>query len=224
MSTTVQSFKIEILGTDGQIQELGKIETSLKNLSRFRNQYNKDVEDAKKAEEAYGKQLATLNKLLSEGKIDSKAYQEEVKAIAIEQKKATQILENEVTVRGKLAAEQKSLIESKGKLQKAIKEENAEIKTAAGSYRALQQELTRLDQQYKALSEAERKSEFGQQLKGDVAGLRAQLKAMDAELGSNQRSVGDYGIVWDKLRGQLGPVGAVLEGLVSKLTAASGPH
>jgi hypothetical protein len=218
MSTTTESFRIEILGTEAQISELGKLETSLKNLSKFRNQYNKDVEAARKTDEEYGKALAKLDKLFAQGKVSQEDYASTLDKLNKDQKAATSILENESKVRGKITAEQKALTNSKGLLLKSIKEENAELKVAQGSYRALQLELTRLDRQYKALSDTERESEFGKNLAGEVKGLRDTLKGLDAEIGSNQRSVGDYGIVWEKLKGQLGPFGGVIEGIVAKLT------
>lgn len=74
----------------------------------------------------------------------------------------------------------------------AIKDEVLASQAATGSYNALQLQLKSLTAQYKALSDVERNSATGVNLKSQIDSTNTSLKNLDAGLGNYQRNVGNY--------------------------------
>lgn len=54
-------FSIKITGTDEQLDQLGKVEASLKKLSQERSRLNKAVKEGEITEEQYGREIADVN-------------------------------------------------------------------------------------------------------------------------------------------------------------------
>jgi TP901 family phage tail tape measure protein len=95
----------------------------------------------------------------------------------------------------KLAKEAAKLTTELNNVNKQQREYNKELqnsKNAAGSYNALNAELVKLRQSYKALSEAERNGVAGRDALTRIGQLDRQLKGIDAGMGNFQRNVGNY--------------------------------
>ena len=95
------------------------------------------------------------------------------------------------------------LAEGMNAIKERLRELNNEQKNAGfaeGSYRQLNAELGELRNQYKALSEAERENdEIGGALQQRIMELDTKLKALDKGIGQNQRNVGDYTMILDRV-------------------------
>lgn len=79
------------------------------------------------------------------------------------------------------------------KLTQVNKDAKNAINYQEGSYRALNQELVNLRNEYKNLSEAERNNaEVGGAMLSRIQELDTELKSIDATLGNHQRNVGNY--------------------------------
>lgn len=79
------------------------------------------------------------------------------------------------------------------KLTEVTKDAKNAINYQEGSYRALNQELVNLRNEYKNLSEAERNNaEVGGAMLSRIQELDTELKSIDATLGNHQRNVGNY--------------------------------
>lgn len=95
------------------------------------------------------------------------------------------------------------LAEGMNAIKERLRELNNEQKNAGfaeGSYRQLNAELGELRNQYKALSEAERENdEIGGALQQRIMELDTKLKALDKGIGQNQRTVGDYTMILDRV-------------------------
>ena len=95
----------------------------------------------------------------------------------------------------KLAKEAAKLTNELTNVNKQQREYNKELqnsKNAAGSYNALNAELVKLRQSYKALSEEERNGVAGRDALTRIGQLDRQLKGIDASMGNFQRNVGNY--------------------------------
>lgn len=95
----------------------------------------------------------------------------------------------------KLAKEAAKLTNELTNVNKQQREYNKELqnsKNAAGSYNALNAELVKLRQSYKALSEEERNGIAGRDALTRIGQLDRQLKGIDASMGNFQRNVGNY--------------------------------
>lgn len=85
--------------------------------------------------------------------------------------------------------------------------------TLTGSFREMDAQLRALENQYKALSKAQRESAEGQQLKKMIIEQKAALKEFDAELGNHQRNVGNYPQAWASAFPIFGKVQGVIQSL-----------
>lgn len=104
-----------------------------------------------------------------------------------------------------LTASQKAL---SGQLQTTEKTNDA----LGDSFRELDAQLRALENQYKSLTAAQRKSKEGQELRDAIIKQKEALKQFDAELGNHQRNVGNY-------ENALKNVGVGLGGLQQKMKA-----
>jgi tape measure domain-containing protein len=125
----------------------------------------------------------------------------------------------------KLAKEAAKLTNELTNVNKQQREYNKELqnsKAAAGSYNALNAELVKLRQSYKALSEAERNSVAGRDALKRIGELDTQLKKLDAGMGNFQRNVGNYPQTILGLFSQLSPAIGNVTNAISSLGSASG--
>jgi len=81
-----------------------------------------------------------------------------------------------------------NLIQDEMKLKEVMQAGKAEVNAAAGSYNALQREMSVLRQVWKETTDEATRNEIGKK----IAELNTQLKAMDASIGNFQRNVGNY--------------------------------
>ena len=125
----------------------------------------------------------------------------------------------------KLAKEAAKLTNELTNVNKQQREYNKELqnsKNAAGSYNALNAELVKLRQSYKALSEAERNGPAGKDALKRIGELDTQLKKLDAGMGNFQRNVGNYPQTILGMLGQLSPALGNLGNTISNIGSASG--
>ena len=80
------------------------------------------------------------------------------------------------------------LIEDEKKLTSVMQAGKKEVHAAAGSYNALQQEMTALKRVWKEVQDEASRNEIGKRINE----INNQLKGMDASIGVFSRSVGDY--------------------------------
>ena len=85
--------------------------------------------------------------------------------------------------------------------QKVIQRE-LEVQASGGAktYRALNAELVNLRKLYKELTEVERNSQIGADMRRQIQALDTELKDIDASIGQFQRNVGNYAQAFSPLR------------------------
>lgn len=84
------------------------------------------------------------------------------------------------------------LVEDQKKLNSVMNAGKNEVKAAAGSYNALQQEMNALKKVWKEVNDEASRNEIGAR----ILEINTQLKDMDATIGNHQRNVGDYKNAW----------------------------
>lgn len=118
-----------------------------------------------------------------------------------EQLKNTEIGTNEYrkleTELGKLKNAQKDVADSQKVIQREL-----EVQASGGAktYRALNAELVNLRKLYKELTEVERNSQIGADMRRQIQALDTELKDIDASIGQFQRNVGNYAQAFSPLR------------------------
>lgn len=80
------------------------------------------------------------------------------------------------------------LVKDQKELTDVMRAGKDEVEAAAGSYNALQNEMTALRKVWKEVTSEAERSKIGARIKE----INDQLKEMDASIGNNQRKVGDY--------------------------------
>jgi hypothetical protein len=91
-----------------------------------------------------------------------------------------------------LKVEELQLSETNKSLTTTIRNQIQEYNAAGGSIDELQAQVNLLQQQYEALSEAERSSPFGLELKKNIDQLEPKVKELEAGIGKFGRNVGNY--------------------------------
>lgn len=118
-----------------------------------------------------------------------------------EQLKNTEIGTNEYrkleTELAKLKNAQKDVADSQKVIQREL-----EVQASGGAktYRALNAELVNLRKLYKELTEVERNSQIGADMRRQIQALDTELKDIDASIGQFQRNVGNYAQAFSPLR------------------------
>lgn len=95
-----------------------------------------------------------------------------------------------------------SLLKHKAELSNVRQELMNQVKldnTAATSMNGLSQSLSRMKIAYRELTEEERKSPFGKELRASINQADAKIKELDATIGNHQRNVGNYASGWNGL-------------------------
>lgn len=112
------------------------------------------------------------------------------------------------------------LIDDQKRLTEVMNAGKNEVKAAAGSYNALQQEMTALRKVWKEVTDEASRNEIGQR----ILEINNQLKDMDASIGNFQRNVGNYeGAIVDASRtifsnlSQFSPVLGQLGGQINSM-------
>lgn len=98
---------------------------------------------------------------------------------------------------GKLKNAQKDVADSQKVIQREL-----EVQASGGAktYRALNAELVNLRKLYKELTEVERNSQIGADMRRQIQALDTELKDIDASIGQFQRNVGNYAQAFSPLR------------------------
>jgi len=152
--------------------------------------------------------MATQKKILFSVEIEGteqaiktqKQLAEAVKQVN-EQLKNTEIGTSEYrkleTELGKLKNAQKDVADSQKVIQREL-----EVQASGGAktYRALNAELVNLRKLYKELTEVERNSQIGADMRSQIQALDGELKDIDASIGQFQRNVGNYAQAFSPLR------------------------
>ena len=89
------------------------------------------------------------------------------------------------------------LVKSQKVLTDVMRAGQNEVKAAAGSYNALQNEMTALRKVWKETTDEAKRNEIGQR----IGEINTQLKEMDASIGNYQRQVGSYRQALESLNG-----------------------
>jgi hypothetical protein len=84
------------------------------------------------------------------------------------------------------------LIETNKQLTVTVRNQTQEFIAGVGAVDQMQAQLNQLQQQYEKLTETERASPFGQQIKQEIDLLLPQVKALEEEQGKFGRNVGNY--------------------------------
>lgn len=205
----VNSVKIN-LGNSGKPSEIVQGITQLDNAVQevatntkaANTQLDKLVETAKKSIPTYEQQRKILDNI--SGTLDQNIrlqvqYRTRLKEISEEIKK----LEKATADNGresdayktKLAAlvkEQQTLKAASQDVNTNVRNQIKELNTAGGSINQMRARLNQLQQAYEALSEAEKKSGTGQQLKTSIDDLLPKVKQAEEGVGKFSRNVGNY--------------------------------
>lgn len=112
-----------------------------------------------------------------------------------------------------LAQESKLLEESNKALSVTIRNQVKDFSSAAGSMDALQAQTNLLQHAYEKLSDTERASPFGQELKAEIDKLEPKVKDLEGSIGKFSRNVGNYQGSAKIIVEALGSVEAKLEAL-----------
>ena len=134
-------------------------------------------------------ELRSQNEFLTKSNKDAKK-ELEAGVISLDQYKmamienTTQIQHNKIEL-GALNSEQKVLMK--------------EMEAIPSSLSQMSQTLIRLKNDYKALTDEERESVFGTELKEQIQSTVEGLKLLESEIGENQRNVGNYGSAIEQL-------------------------
>ena len=94
-----------------------------------------------------------------------------------------------------------------------------------GALRALRAELSNMNKAYDSLSEAERNSEFGQNMQKTIDTLTSKIKILEHNTGRDYRNVGNYagslsGLFWDlskDLEDNTAKITTIIGGITSAL-------
>lgn len=203
----------DLLAKTNDIEALAKIQKDAENLSKaeaalikttnqFADAMEREnallietaikLEKNKQVRAELGKQVSDLVKLNQSENEATKQLQEKLLKLEAEYKKLSKTKKTLTDAGVNEKAVEKALNEERNagiKIQSLkIKEDRA----AAGSIDQLSLRLTRLRSEYKALSEAQRKSSDGSARLKEIESLDKGLKELDASTGVFNRNVGDY--------------------------------
>lgn len=107
--------------------------------------------------------------------------------------KANGALTSEQTTRlTTLKTEELGLVDANRNLTTTIRNQVKEFNSAGGSIDNLRAKVNLLQRQYEGLSAAEKRSQFGVNLKAQIDQLEPSLKSSEGEIGKFQRNVGNY--------------------------------
>lgn len=123
----------------------------------------------------------------------------QIKALNDDWVKTGQISDSDRALLDKYNAE---LLEHKTTLsgvQQVMKNEEKLNQAATGSMQQLALELARMRIAYRALTEEQKESPFGQDLQASIEQADAKIKGLDASIGNYQRNVGNYASQWNGL-------------------------
>lgn len=174
-------------------------------------------DDQKKILEQYTGSLSQNTRVYTEYKVQLDSLKKAQRDLDIMYKDGTISLGEYKNESSKLTAAQNEIKVNAAELMQTIKAQTKEQAAAATSYDELNHRLGQSRDLFRQLTEAERESEFGQQLLGSIQEMDAKLKSIDASMGNFQRSVGNYGGrfsgAFDVLEARLKEVGGMLEKL-----------
>lgn len=123
----------------------------------------------------------------------------QIKALNDDWVKSGQISDSDRALLDKYNAE---LLEHKTTLsgvQQVMKNEEKLNQATKGSMQRLAQELARMRIAYRALTDDQKESPFGQELQASIEQADAKIKGLDASIGNYQRNVGNYASKWNGL-------------------------
>jgi hypothetical protein len=119
----------------------------------------------------------------------NRAQQKELEASVIATGQATDAQIAKLTA---LREEEVLLIETNKSLSVTVRNQAKELISANGSLDESQAQLNQLQQSYESLSDVEKASPFGREMKNEIDQLEPKVKSLEAELGKFSRNVGNY--------------------------------
>ncbi len=125
----------------------------------------------------------------------------------------------------KLAEKEQAVVNERNRQALAAKKketrENIQLERAAKDSIAATTKLVRdLTQAYNQMSASQRKSAAGQELKKSIADSNKLLREQKMELNDTSKNVGNYGSVWDKVKGIMMKATGVIAGLYGAMKVA----
>ena len=98
-------------------------------------------------------------------------------------------------------------------VQQVLGNEEKLYSAAEGSMQRLGQELGRMRIAYRAMTDEQKASPFGQELLASIEQADAKIKQLDASIGNHQRNVGNYASGWNGLNMSIQQIGRELPSL-----------
>ena len=98
-------------------------------------------------------------------------------------------------------------------IQQVLGNEEKLYSAAEGSMKRLSQELGRMRIAYRAMTDEQKISPFGQELLASIEQADAKIKQLDASIGNHQRNVGNYASGWNGLSMSIQQIGRELPSL-----------
>ena len=98
-------------------------------------------------------------------------------------------------------------------IQQVLGNEEKLYSAAEGSMKRLSQELGRMRIAYRAMTDEQKTSPFGQELLASIEQADAKIKQLDASIGNHQRNVGNYASGWNGLNMSIQQIGRELPSL-----------
>lgn len=98
-------------------------------------------------------------------------------------------------------------------IQQVLGNEEKLYSAAEGSMKRLSQELGRMRIAYRAMTDEQKTSPFGQELLASIEQADAKIKQLDASIGNHQRNVGNYASGWNGLSMSIQQIGRELPSL-----------
>lgn len=174
-----QAYQIELKKSDAADSKQQKgIKETIKELDNLSDAYKKNA----KAQEAVQEGTEEATNTIASFEKQLKEIRKEAKGIDVTSDKFKQLAKDAAALDARIKES-----------NKAFRQQKQVAQAAAGSYDALNRETNELRKQLRALPNGlKATSAEAQRLKNNIAANTEQLKAFDAEIGQNFRSVGGY--------------------------------
>lgn len=180
-------------------QQLKQAELNYQSITKAIEEYNNDVVKLAEANAANRLEMSSLsadmkkvNTEYKNGGISLEEYKSKTAALKLEyDKPKASVQQNDALIRNHATA----------------------IVSTSGSYYEMNAAMLELQKRYKALSDADRNSQFGQNLVKQANEINAKLKEIDAQFGNYQRNVGNYASGWNGLNVSIQQIGRELPSL-----------
>ena len=217
-SSKAISIQVDLKGAD-TLQSLNEsvkdVQVAIQQLNTISRENNTIVQQSANVAATYGDNVSGLASVLAAQKMELSAVNKELSfAIKNHETYGAESVDLSDKI-ADLTLKQQQLKLEVSATTSAIKTEIKEINAAAGSMDELSQTLLQLKERYRALSAEQRNNaEVGGALQQRIAALDTEIKALDATIGNNQRSVGNYANGFKSLSAELSATKAQMQQMV----------